>query len=128
MAKKRLVVLGGGFAGLDVVRSVARSKAAREAWDTLLIERDDRSGPWNAVAPQAVPQAEFARTLGRVLRRPAVLPFPAFAARFLLGGLADLLLEGQRVEPARLLSSGFTFRHPTLEAALQAAIRRSGGC
>jgi NAD dependent epimerase/dehydratase family enzyme len=94
----------------------------------LLIERDDRGGPWNAVAPQAVPQAEFARTLGRVLRRPAVLPFPAFAARFLLGGLADLLLEGQRVEPARLLSSGFTFRHPTLEAALQAAIRRSGGC
>jgi len=94
----------------------------------LLIERDHRSGPWNAVAPHAVPQAEFARTLGRVLHRPAILPFPAFAARFLLGGLADLLLEGQRVEPARLLSSGFTFRHPTLEDALQAAIRRSGGC
>ncbi|HEX5032251.1 MAG TPA: TIGR01777 family oxidoreductase [Candidatus Eisenbacteria bacterium] len=90
----------------------------------LLIERDDRSGPWNAVAPQPVPQAEFARTLGHVLHRPAILPFPAFAARFLLGGLADLLLDGQRVEPARLLSSGFTFRHPTLQTALEAALHR----
>ncbi|HEU4940228.1 MAG TPA: TIGR01777 family oxidoreductase, partial [Candidatus Eisenbacteria bacterium] len=72
---------------------------------TFMIERDDRSGPWNAVAPQSLPQAEFARTLGRVLHRPAIVPFPAFAARLLLGGLADLLLEGQRVEPARLLSS-----------------------
>lgn len=89
----------------------------------LLIERDDRSGPWNAVAPQPVPQAEFTQTLARVLHRPAILPFPALAARFLLGGLADLLLEGQRVEPARLLSSGFTYRHPTLETALEAALR-----
>lgn len=91
-----------------------------EVMSSLL--QEDRSGPWNAVAPQPVTQAEFAKTLGRVLHRPAILPFPAFAARFLLGGLADLLLEGQRVEPARLLSAGFTFRHPTLETALEAAL------
>ena len=90
----------------------------------LLIERNDRSGPWNVVAPQPVPQAEFARTLGHVLHRPAILPFPELAARFLLGGLADLLLDSQRVEPARLLSSGFTFRHPTLETALDVALHR----
>jgi uncharacterized protein (TIGR01777 family) len=90
---------------------------------TFMLERDDdRSGPWNAVAPEPLPQAEFARTLGRVLHRPTVLPFPTGAVKLL--GMADLLLASQRVEPARLLSCGFTFHHPTLEVALRAALHR----
>jgi NAD dependent epimerase/dehydratase family enzyme len=89
-----------------------------------MIERDDRSGPWNAVAPEPLPQAEFARTLGRVLHRPAVLPFPTAAVKLLTGGMGDLLLASQRVEPARLLSSGYAFHHPTLEVALRAALHR----
>ena len=41
MAGKRLVILGGGFAGLDVARSVGRSRVAREYWDTVLIDKEN---------------------------------------------------------------------------------------
>ncbi len=87
------------------------------------IARDDWSGPWNAVSPEPSTNAEFTRTLGRILKRPTLLPLPAFAARLVLGEMADaLLLSSARVEPARLLASGFEFRFPTLEAALRNAV------
>ncbi|GIX49643.1 MAG: hypothetical protein KatS3mg131_3854 [Candidatus Tectimicrobiota bacterium] len=77
-------------------------------------------GPVNAVAPQPVTNAEFTRTLGRVLRRPTLLPLPAAVARLLFGEMADaLLLASTRVEPARLLASGYRFRYPELEGALR---------
>jgi hypothetical protein len=77
-------------------------------------------GPVNAVAPQAVTNREFTRTLGRVLGRPTLLPMPAFAARLAFGEMADaLLLASTRVEPARLLETGYTFRAPDLEGALR---------
>lgn len=78
------------------------------------------SGPVNAVAPQPVTNAEFAATLGRVLRRPAVIPIPAFALRALFGEMAQLtMLASQRVLPARLLQAGFRFDYPSLEGALR---------
>ena len=78
------------------------------------------SGPVNAVAPNPVTNLEFTKTLGRVLRRPAILPLPAVAMRLVVGQMADeLLLSSARVEPQRLTQSGFEFRHPTLEAALR---------
>ena len=77
-------------------------------------------GPVNAVAPRPVTNREFAKTLGRVLGRPAVLPAPAFAVRLVLGEMADeLLLASARVAPERLLLSGYAFRHPELEGALR---------
>lgn len=77
-------------------------------------------GPVNAVAPQPVTNREFTKTLGRVLSRPTLLPLPGFAARLALGEMADdLLLSSTRVEPARLLASGYSFRHPELEGALR---------
>ena len=80
---------------------------------------DALRGPLNAVAPESVTNREFSRALARALRRPALLPVPAFAARLALGEMADaLLLASIRVEPARLLASGYAFRHPTLAAAL----------
>ncbi len=79
------------------------------------------SGPMNASAPNPVINREFARTLGRVLRRPAFMPTPAFALRLALGEMADeLLLTGQRVLPSKAQSLGFTFRYPLLEPALRA--------
>lgn len=76
-------------------------------------------GPVNAVSPQSVTNAEFTRTLARVLHRPALLPAPAFALRLLLGEMADaLLLSSQRVEPRVALESGFRFQYPQLETAL----------
>jgi uncharacterized protein (TIGR01777 family) len=82
-------------------------------------------GPVNAVAPTAVTNAEFTRTLARVLRRPTLLPMPASALRLILGEMAELLLSSQRVTPTRLQGSGYTFRHPTLEGALRSALAPS---
>lgn len=86
---------------------------------------DTLSGPVNAVAPTPVTNAEFTRTLGRVLRRPTLLPLPAFAARLAFGEMADeLLLASARVVPARLQATGYAFRYPTLEGALRHQLGR----
>ena len=77
-------------------------------------------GPVNAVAPRAITNREFTKTLGRVLGRPTIFPMPAFAARLAFGQMADeLLLASARVEPTRLIASGYKFRTPELEAALR---------
>lgn len=81
---------------------------------------DDRlQGAINVVSPRATTNAEFTRTLARVLGRPAVFPVPASALRLGLGEMADaLLLASQHVRPARLEAVGYPFRDPELEAAL----------
>lgn len=81
---------------------------------------DTLRGPVNAVAPRAVTNLEFTKTLGRVLGRPTIFPMPGFMARLLFGQMADeLLLASTRAEPARLLASGFKFKYPGLEEALR---------
>lgn len=84
------------------------------------------SGPVNAVAPEPVQNRVFAATLGRVLVRPAVIPVPRFAPAILLGREAAhaLLYSSQRVLPVRALTSGYRFRHQTLEAALRHLLGR----
>lgn len=86
----------------------------------------DVSGPVNLVAPHPVRNGDFADTLGRVLKRPTLLPIPTFAPALLYGReLVDsLLLVSQRVRPTRLEESGFTFQHPELEPALRAVLGR----
>ena len=84
------------------------------------VENDALRGPVNLTAPQQVTNAELTRTLGRVLRRPTLLPLPAFAAKLVLGELAEEgLLASQRVRPTRLLEAGFEFAYPELEGALR---------
>jgi hypothetical protein len=84
------------------------------------IDSDELSGPVNTVAPQPVTNAEFTATLGRVLRRPAVMPVPAMALHALFGEMAGLtMLASQRVKPARLERAGFRFEYPALEGALR---------
>jgi uncharacterized protein len=78
------------------------------------------SGPVNAATPHAVRNTEFTHALGRALKRPTLIPVPAFALRLALGEMADeLLLASARVLPARLQASGYEFTHATLEEALQ---------
>ena len=78
------------------------------------------TGPVNAVSPSPVANAELARALGRVLRRPAFTPLPAAGARALFGELAEeALLASRRVRPRRLEASGFAWTHPDLERALR---------
>jgi hypothetical protein len=76
-------------------------------------------GTFNLNAPGVVRQADFARALGRALRRPAALPTPAFALRLAFGEMADeLLLTSQNARPSRLLAAGYRFQHPELGEAL----------
>ena len=80
---------------------------------------------YNLTAPAPATNAEFTRALGRALRRPTPFPAPGFALRLALGEMAEaLLLSGQRAVPKRLLDSGFDFRHPALETALEHLLSR----
>ena len=92
----------------------------------LAMTRDEIRGPVNTVAPAAVTNAEFTRSLARVLHRPAFLPAPAFALRLALGEMADaLLLSSQHVVPERLNALGHEFRYPRVETALAQILARA---
>jgi uncharacterized protein (TIGR01777 family) len=93
----------------------------RHDWVDLvrwMMSEPNARGAFNGVAPEPVHNAEFARALGRALRRPAVMPVPAIALRMLFGELAEILLTGQRAIPARAIEMGFRFRFQRLEDAL----------
>ncbi len=96
----------------DLVRMIA--------W---LLDSDRAGGAYNGTAPAPVTNRDFTRTLGKALRRPAVLPTPAFVLKAGFGEMAQLLLTGQRVLPAHALAEGFVFRFPTLTDALDDLLR-----
>jgi len=79
------------------------------------LENNAVRGPLNAVNPDPVRNSDFTQILARALHRPAIFPAPAFALRLALGELSRLLLDSIRVRPAKALSLGYRFRHPTLE-------------
>ena len=80
-------------------------------------------GAVNVVAPQAVTNREFTRALGRVLSRPTIFPLPAFAARLVLGEMAEgLLLASARIEPTQLMTNGYKFHQVEVEAALRSLL------
>jgi uncharacterized protein (TIGR01777 family) len=90
------------------------------------IANDSLSGPVNAVAPNPVTNYEFTKALGKVLEKPTLFPMPAFAAHLALGEIADeLLLASTRVEPRRLLATGYKFLFPELEGALRHLLGKS---
>ena len=79
-------------------------------------------GAYNATAPNPVTNAEFTRILAKCLKRPALLPVPAWLLKILLGELSQLVLGSQRVMPERLLAQGFKFQYEDLAAALKEAL------
>ncbi|MGH9530865.1 MAG: DUF1731 domain-containing protein, partial [Terriglobales bacterium] len=87
---------------------------------------DSLAGPVNTVAPDSITNTEFTKTLGAVLHRPTIFPVPAFVLRLMLGQMGDeVLLASQRVEPARLLASGYRFKHPELKKGLEEMLKRN---
>jgi hypothetical protein len=85
-----------------------------------LLNSDGLQGPVNATAPGPVTNSEFSKTLGRVLGRPSILPVPGLVLKLLMGEMAqELLLNGQKVLPQRVLASGYQFKFPELEGALR---------
>jgi uncharacterized protein (TIGR01777 family) len=85
-----------------------------------IIETPGVTGPVNATAPHPVTNRELARAIGRAIRRPSLLPAPAFALRLVVGEMADpLLLTGQRVMPTVAQSHGYHFRYPEIDIAMR---------
>ena len=83
------------------------------------------AGPVNVVAPQPVSNREFARALGRILKRPALLPAPSLALSLIFGQMArETLLADCRVRPKILLANGYSFQCETLESALANALSK----
>jgi len=84
------------------------------------LTNDAVSGPVNLTAPEPVTNAEFTRTLGRLVHRPTLVPTPTPALKLLFGDdmVQEMLLGGTRAVPAKLQGAGFRWLHPTLEVAL----------
>jgi len=84
------------------------------------------SGPVNATGPEPATDAELAKSLGAVLHRPTILAVPSTALKVVLGSemATDMVLSSQRVVPARLLASGFTFTHTDLDEAVASVLGR----
>jgi uncharacterized protein (TIGR01777 family) len=83
------------------------------------LDHSEINGPFNAVAPNPVPNREFSIALGKVLGRPSVFPTPAFMLKLMLGESAEIVTTGQRVRPRKALEAGYEYKFPELEAALR---------
>jgi len=90
-----------------------------------ILAHESVRGQVNSVSPHPVTNAEFTTTLASVLSRPAIFPMPAFAARLAFGQMGEeLLLGSQRVEPAKLMASGYVFQKPDLRLALEQILKK----
>ncbi|HEX6640655.1 MAG TPA: DUF1731 domain-containing protein, partial [Thermoanaerobaculia bacterium] len=88
-----------------------------------MITAEGARGALNATSPSPVTNAEFSKALGHALKRPSLLPAPAFALRLALGEMADaLLLSGQRALPVRATDLGFSFRYSNIDEALASVL------
>jgi len=92
----------------------------------FLLGHPEFSGPVNLTAPNPVRNRELAKTIGKAMGRPSFLPVPGFMLKLALGEFGSILLEGQRVIPQKLLKSGFQFRYPEIEQAIEQIIRAGG--
>ena len=84
----------------------------------FLIEQDQACGVFNLSSPNPVTNDEFGRTVSAVMKRPHYLPIPGFVMRLAFGEVTNMVLEGQRVMPRKLLDEGYIFKFPTLYEAL----------
>ncbi|WP_257253418.1 MULTISPECIES: TIGR01777 family oxidoreductase [unclassified Endozoicomonas] len=84
----------------------------------FLLENDSAEGAFNATAPEAVSNKDFAVTLAGTLNRPAFLKMPAMVLRGMLGESSEMVLKGQNIYPQRLMAEGFSFTYPQLKPAL----------
>jgi uncharacterized protein (TIGR01777 family) len=89
----------------------------------FIIEHQQIRGPVNFCAPHPVRNLDFAKTLGKILNRPAFMPAPAFMIRLVLGEFGNVLLYSQRTTPDKLTQYGFQFKYPDIERAVAAVVR-----
>ena len=91
------------------------------------MEKEELSGGINITSPNPLTNAEFTRALGRAVGRPAVFSVPRFALRIMQGDLSDVVLSSLRMDPQRMLQSGFEFSQPEIDGALQWAVEDRNG-
>ena len=82
------------------------------------------SGPVNAVSPNSVSNAEFTKTLGKILKRPTFFRVPVFLLKIVLGELGGLVTGSQRVKPVKLIENGFDYKYESLEKALKNILKK----
>jgi len=90
----------------------------------FLLENEAASGPFNLTAPNPVTNRQFGKALGKAMQRPSYVPVPGFAMRLLVGEVATVVLDGQRVVPEKLQQLGFSFEFPDVEPALLDIVNR----
>jgi hypothetical protein len=83
------------------------------------LKNNSVKGILNGTAPYPATNADFSKMMGKVLRRPAFLPAPAFAMKIAFGEMSQILLEGQKVLPVKFKEMNFRYHYPTLEMALK---------
>lgn len=89
----------------------------------FLLENESAEGAFNATAPEAVSNKDFAVALAGTLNRPAFLKMPARVLKWMLGESSEMVLKGQNVYPGRLMAEGYQFTYPQLKPALTQLIR-----
>ncbi|WP_225850842.1 TIGR01777 family oxidoreductase [Streptomyces sp. HPF1205] len=89
-----------------------------------VLDTPSLSGPVNLTAPEPLTNREITAAMGRALHRPTLATVPAPVLRLTLGEFASDVLSSQRVRPARLLASSFTFAHPHIDQAIAAALEQ----
>ncbi len=116
--------LGGKLgAGKQYMSWISLEDIVGSIWH--IINTSDINGPVNLAAPSPVSNKEFTKTIGKVLKRPAVLLVPAWLIKLIWGKMGvELLLSGTKAKPTVLLDTGYTFCHKTLEEALRAELGR----
>ena len=103
--------------GRQIVPWIHRDDAVSAVLHAL--EHHSLTGPVNVTAPHLVPMKDFCSELGKALGRPSWLPVPGFVLKALMGESAQVVLEGQRALPRKLMDSGFKFKHPDLASAFK---------
>jgi uncharacterized protein (TIGR01777 family) len=89
----------------------------------FVLSNDTVSGPVNFCGVQPATNRDLARTLGKTMKRPSIMPAPAFMVRLVMGELGNAVLFSQRTVPAKLLSLGFTFKYPTIQDAVSEIVK-----
>ena len=91
----------------------------------FIFDHPDLNGPINIASPGACSNRIAARSLGKAMNRPSLVPTPAFLIRATMGQMGqELVLKGQRVSPSKLLGAGFVFQDQNVEQYLQTIFHR----
>jgi len=107
-------IIGDGYQPFSFIHIEDLSRAYKH-----VIEQNKCKGVYNLCTPHAIDNKDLTKTLAKQLRRPAFIPLPTFIVKIIFGEGSQILTEGQKVYPKRLLACGYTFKYPTIAKSLE---------